>query len=82
MLMKEWLALRRRRLAWCVAGAVAIRIAATLLLRFAGGDAASWDTARLVVVTALDVGIIALAIAVAIAFVQYGRIYRARVPTE
>ena len=60
-----------------------MRIAATLLLfRFAGGDPASWETARLLAVTALDLAIIALAIAAVIAFVQYGRIYRARVPTE
>lgn len=80
--MKEWLAWQRRRLVWCVVGAVAVRIAATLLLRFAGGAAASGETARLIVLTALDLGIIALAITAAIAFVQYGRIYRARVPTE
>lgn len=79
--MKEWLARQRRRLVWCVVGAVAVRIAATLL-RFAGGDAARGETARLIVLTALDLGIIALAIAAVIALVQYGRIYRARVPTE
>ena len=80
--MKAWLAGQRRRLAWCVVGTVAVRIAATLLFQFAGGDADGWETARLIAVTALDLGIIALAIAAATAFMQYGRIYRARVPTE
>ena len=80
--MKEWLALQRRRLAWCVVGVVAVRVAATLLFQFAGGAAPRWETARLIAVTALELGIIALAIAAVIAFVQYGRIYRARVPTE
>ena len=80
--MKEWLALQRRRLAWCVVGVVAVRVAATLIFQFAGGDAAGWETARLIAIAALDLGIIALAITAVIAFVQYGRIYRARVPTE
>ncbi len=40
------------------------------------------DTARLVVATVFDVALLALAIAVLIAFVQHGRLYNARIPTE
>ena len=40
------------------------------------------STAKLVVATVFDVALLVLAVAVLIAFVQYGRIYNARIPTE
>lgn len=80
MAIKRWLAVRRWRLLGVAAALVVIRIAGTAGLRFAGGDGGDgWPAAAL---TAGDAVIIALAVIVAIAFVQYGRIYRARVPTE
>ena len=82
MAIKRWLAVRRWRLLWTAVALVAIRIAGTAALRFAGGDGGggwSWTAAAL---TAGDAVIIALAVVAAVAFVQYGRIYRARVPTE
>ena len=39
-------------------------------------------TARLLVATVFDVALLGLAVVVLIAFVQYGRIYNARIPTE
>ena len=81
MAIKRWLAVRRWRLLWTAVALVTIRIAGTAALRFAGGDGSGggWPAAAL---TAGDVVIVAVAVIVAIAFVQYGRIYRARVPTE
>ena len=77
--IKRWLAVRRWRLLWAAVALVAIRIAGAAALRFAGGAAGGLPAAAL---TACDVVIVALAVIAAIAFVQYGRIYRARVPTE
>lgn len=79
MAIKRWLAVRRWRLLRVTAALVAIRIVGAALLRFDRGDGGGWPAAAL---TAGDVVIIALTVIVAIAFVQYGRIYRARVPTE
>ena len=39
-------------------------------------------TAKLAVATVFDVALLGLAVVVLIAFVQYGRIYNARIPTE
>ena len=79
MAIKRWLAVRRWRLLWAAVALVAIRIAGVAALRFAGGDDDGLPAAAL---TACDAVIIALAVIAAVAFVQYGRIYRARVPTE
>ena len=82
MAVKRWLAVRRWRLLGAAVALVVIRIAGAAALRFAGGDddgGGRWPAAAL---TGCDAVIIALAVIAAIAFVQYGRIYRARVPTE
>ena len=79
MAVKRWLAVRRWRLLWTAVALAAIRIAGAAALRFAGGDGGGWPAAAL---TAGDAVIIVLAVVAAVAFVQYGRIYRARVPTE
>ena len=81
MAIKRWLAVRRWRLLGAAVALVVIRVAGAAVLRFAGGDddGGGWPAA---VLTAGDVVIVAVAISAAIAFVQYGRIYRARVPTE
>ena len=78
MSLKRWLAARRWRFLWAALILAALRIAGTALLRFTGYEALLPPTA----LTAWDVAIAALAVAAAIAFVQYGRIYRARIPTE
>ena len=77
MSLKRWLAVRRWRFLWAAFILAALRIAGAALLRFTGHEVLP-PTA----LTAWDVAIIALAVAAAIAFVQYGRIYRARIPTE
>ena len=82
MAVKRWLAVRRWRLLGVTVALVAIRIAGAAALRFAGDDGGggwSWTAAAL---TGCDAVIIAVAVVAAVAFVQYGRIYRARVPTE
>ena len=81
MAIKRWLAVRRWRLLGAAIALVVIRVAGAAAWRFAGGDdgGGGWPAAAL---TACDAVIIALAVSAAIAFVQYGRIYRARVPTE
>lgn len=78
MSLKRWLAARRWRFLWAALILAALRIAGAALLRFTGHEALLPATA----LTAWDVAIAALAVAAAIAFVQYGRIYRARIPTE
>ena len=78
MALKQWLAVRRWRFLWAALILAAFRIAGAALLRFTGHEGLLPPTA----LTAWDVAIGALAVAAAIAFVQYGRIYRARIPTE
>ena len=76
MSLKRWLAARRWRFLWAALILAALRIAGAALLRFTGPELPA------TALTAWDVAIAALAVAAAIAFVQYGRIYRARIPTE
>ena len=78
MALKRWLAVRRWRFLWASLILAALRIAGAAALRFTGHEGLLPPTA----LTAWDVAISALAVAAAIAFVQYGRIYRARIPTE
>ena len=78
MALKRWLAVRRWRFLWAALILAALRIAGAALLRFTGPESLLPPTALI----AWDVAIGALAVAAAIAFVQYGRIYRARIPTE
>lgn len=80
--MKRWLALNRWRLLWALIGSAACRVVLAIAFRLAGGDGAILGTAKLVAATVFDVALLALAVAVLTAFVQYGRIYNARIPTE
>ena len=80
--MKRWLARNRWRLFWALIGAAGCRIILAIAFRLAGSEEAMPGTARLVVATVFDVALLALAVTVLIAFVQYGRIYNARIPTE
>ena len=80
--MKRWLALNRWRLLWTLIGAAACRIILAIAFRLAASEGAMPGTARLVVATVFDVALLSLAIAVLIAFVQHGRLYNARIPTE
>ena len=80
--MKRWLALNRWRLLWALIGSAACRVILAIAFRLIGSEGAMQGTAKLVVATVFDVALLALAVAVLIAFVQYGRIYNARIPTE
>lgn len=79
--MKRALALRRRWIAGATAALVAVRIAIAAAFSLLGQDPADLGgiTAAL---TVIDVLCLALAVLAIVAFVQYGRIYRTRVPTE
>ena len=80
--MKRWLAVRR----WWIAAitivlvVVRIAIAAGVGWIVSGADGGS-DTVALVMAV-LDALALGLAVVALMAFVQYGRIFRARVPTE
>ena len=80
--MKRWLALRRWRIAGVTIGLVAIRILFAIgieILGIAGGNGSRGLAASTAV---LDVLALGLAVVVVVAFVQYGRLFNARVPTE
>ena len=80
--MKRWLAVRRWWLAAITIVLVVVRIAiaASVGSIISGADGRS-DAVALVTAV-LDVLALGLAVVALVAFVQYGRIFRARVPTE
>ena len=80
--MKRWLALNRWRLLWVLADAAACRIILAIAFRLVASEGTMPGTARLVMTTVFDLALLSLAVAVLIAFVQYGRLYNARIPTE
>ena len=80
--MKRWLALNRWRLLWALVGLTAGRVLLAIAFRLIGSEAVMPGTAKLAVATVFDVALLGLAIVVLTAFVQYGRIYKARIPTE
>ena len=61
---------------------VVIRVIASLGFRLAGMEPGDGFDLRLAVVTAVDSVCIVLAVIAVVGFVQHGRIYNARVPTE
>ena len=80
--MKRWLAVRRWWLAAITIVLVVVRIAiaASVGSIISGADGRS-DAVALVTAV-LDALALGLAVVALVAFVQYGRIFRARVPTE
>ena len=80
--MKRWLAVRRWWLAAITIVLVVVRmaIAASVGSIVSGADGRS-DAVALVTAV-LDALALGLAVVALVAFVQYGRIFRARVPTE
>ncbi len=79
--MKRWLALQRWRLLLATIVVVCLRI----ILGFAFASDVGEQLgapARLTVTTVLDVAMCAGIVATIVAFVQYGRIFNARIPTE
>ena len=67
---------------WTLIGSAACRVILAIVFWLAGSDAAIPGAVKLVAATVFDVALLALAVVVLIAFVQYGRIYNARIPTE
>lgn len=80
--MKRWLALRRWRLLLITAVVVGLRVILSLVFHFVDGERAAMLAARLAALTACDLAICVLVVVTVVAFVQYGRLYNARVPTE
>ena len=80
--MKRWLAVRRWWIAGSTAGLVAVRIliAIGIQLFAAAGEDRGGGLPALTAV--LDVLLIGMAVVALVAFVQYGRLFNARVPTE
>ena len=74
--------MRRWRLLLLTAGVVGLRVILSLVFHFVDGERPAMLAARLATLTACDVAMCALAVATVVAFVQYGRLYNARVPTE
>ncbi len=80
--MKQTLALRRWWIAGATAGLVVVRVASAAAFRLLGRDPADLGSGIAAALTAIDVLCLVLAIMSIVAFVQYGRLYRTRVPTE
>ena len=80
--MKRWLAVRRRWIAGLTASLVAVRIAIAVGFELVSADARATGGAIAVATAVLDVLSVGLAVTTVVAFVQYGRIFNARVPTE
>lgn len=78
--MRRWLALRRWRLLLITAVVVSLRVILSLVFHFVDSEQASLS--RLAALTACDVAMCVLVVATVMAFVQYGRLYNARIPTE
>ncbi len=80
--MKRWLALNRWRLVLSLACAVIPRIVAAVVVHALATQFANESWIWLVVSTLWDVSLCILAILTVVAFVQYGRIFNPRIPTE
>ena len=80
--MKRAIAVRRWWIAGATAALVAVRIAIAAAFGLLGTDAAELGVGVTAALTIVDVLCLALAVATIVAFVQYGRIFRTRVPTE
>ena len=80
--MKRALAVRRWWIAGATAALVAVRIAIAAAFSLAGQTPADLGGGIAAGLTFVDVLCLALAVATVVAFVQYGRIFRTRVPTE
>ena len=80
--MKRWLALNRWRLVLSLACAVIPRIIASVAVNVLFTEFAAESWAWLVVATLWDISLCILVILTVVAFVQYGRIFNPRIPTE
>ena len=80
--VKRWLAVRRWWIVAITVALVVVRIVIGVGAGLAGPGAEPGTSAAAVVTAILDVLALGLAVVTLVAFVQYGRIFKARVPTE
>ena len=80
--MKRALAVRRWWIAGATAALVAVRIAIAAAFGLLGREPSELGDGVAAALTVVDVLCLALALTTVVAFVQYGRIFRTRVPTE
>ena len=80
--MKRWLAVRRWWIVGLTTSLVAVRIAIAAGAKLVATDARTSGDAVAVATAVLDVLALGMAVVALVAFVQYGRIFKARVPTE
>jgi len=80
--MNKWLALRRWRLVLLTASVVGLRVILSLVFHVVDSERPAMLAARLATLTACDVAMCVLLVATVVAFVQYGRLYNPRIPTE
>ena len=80
--MKRWLAVRRWWIVGLTASLVAVRVTIAASAKLVATDARTSGDAVAVVTAVLDVLALGMAVVALVAFVQYGRIFKARVPTE
>lgn len=71
---------------WWIAGLIAalaaVRVAVAGVFALIGSEPADRGGGLVALLAALDAVCLALAVVAIVAFVQYGRIYNARIPTE
>ena len=80
--MKRWLALNRWRLVLLLACVVVPRIVAAVAVNALATEFANDSWIWLVIATLWDIGLCILVMLTVVAFVQYGRIFNPRIPTE
>lgn len=78
--VKRWLALRRWWIAGSAGSVLAVRILISVVTEMLTGQGSGLVPPALT--ASLDILALGLAVVVLIAFVQYGRLFNARVPTE
>ena len=80
--MKRWLAVHRWWITGFTLGLLAVRIAVAVGIALAGATGVGQNAALSVATAAMDALTLGLAVVALVSFVQYGRIFNARVPTE
>ena len=80
--MKRALAVRRWWIAGAAAALVAMRIAIAAALSLLGIETGDLAGSIAMALTAAEVLCLAMAMVAIVAFVQHGRIFRTRIPTE
>ena len=80
--MKRWLALRRWQLLGLTVALVCLRIAIEVAFNFLGEGRVAAGPAGLAILIVCSLAMCVAAVAAIVAFVQHGRIFNPRIPTE